>query len=235
MQYLLRVFVAIVTFAVGSGIAGFISPVARKPYLRSHHQCDPLSAAKLRFDSGAIDPRWVYFPRNLQWNESAPHTESEALGEAPVTTESAFGEVAIFYPSGQFVFVEGELERPKGVRDQFYLFSRSDLGFRIYVGNWVRNPSGSIDVIAKITYMRSALFSARFEKKSMLRQKWFANGGELQAEQEVALDRKTFVHRAGFSSLDLISRLSARGASAPTILPLVETAFSHDGLVNNDE
>lgn len=209
MQYLVRVFVAIITFAIGSGVAALISPSVRGPHQRAERNCRAGSFGHQPIGRDTIDPSWVFVRRDLDWRK-APVTAvgGVAVNEELAAVDVANSEIAIFYPSGKFAFIRGKLWHPRGTNDH-YEFT-SDSGLQVQLGTWGRDNTGKIVITAVPQDGKFVVTDHGQEVASYW--EMVADDRQPYEMEEIVLDRKVFAHLLGRPFIDQISNLIAMAA-----------------------
>lgn len=202
MHYLIRIAIAIVTFMIGSGLAGLISPSSNDRSASRRNGCASEKAARPKApDNGNLDPKWVFFKKNLDWREGVSFTENDDSG-APRKIEYARAEIAVFYPSGKFAFVVGQLYRYAEAKDEIFYDDQRKIG-HVYLGTWSRTSPIKIVTVADESHFTPGLEDRPL--RDHLEGRWDVGSAEPQVHDVIYENRVPYVHLTNFVSLHKLS------------------------------
>jgi hypothetical protein len=202
MNYLIRVAVAIITFAIGSGLAGWISPSYKESAASRRNGCAKNKKLRTKAsDNGNLDPKWVFVKKDLIWRE-APYLSTNDGSDPGAVVESAPTEIAVFYPSGEFALVICDLYRNAVAKDEIYYDDLWKVGF-VYRGSWRRTSPTEIITVTDVTRFTPGILDHPYARH--LEGKWAVSANEPQGHEVLYENTTPYVHLKNFASFRVLS------------------------------
>lgn len=226
MHYFIRIVVAIVTFALGAALAGLISPATKSRRSDSSRNCSRTVVNSINDENVEISPEWVFVERDLKWrpvpvSKLPASYGSEVVESETAALESATASVAIFYPSGKFALVTGEIVRVVG-GDRVRFIENSPRGHKVHVGSWERVSAGLIETTSD--FRATPLDGLDRDGNRTFRQQWVTHAGAVKDQTSVDLYGMLFVRPKNFVALGLLADLIAHQPSSKDVAPVAVTS-----------
>jgi hypothetical protein len=198
MYYLIRITVAIVTFGLGSGLAGLISPTpSNSGAVQRYHGRENRPVAPVDVE-GVLRPEWVFVEKKLDWYQVSPAPEDGA-SVPPAMFERAHAHISIFYPSGKFAIVCCHLLRSES--DPMAVRLDWNDGYRVYLGSWERKFK-KIVTVANVVHSTQQMVDM-YERPHLVGL-WDLGDGDPSDQSIMRADGVPFVHLQNFTSLELL-------------------------------